>query len=285
MNYLVLLIALIVAGVAAYFSVIGIGLIFAGSFWAAVVMGVSLEGAKIVGVSWLYRHWNLAHILLKAYLIGAIVVLSLITSLGIFGFLSRAHIEQQNIMNTGAASQVELINDQITQQKIVIGDIDKRIGLIDNALQKMIDTNRARGSLSAGDDQRRARATLNNERTKANQELNNLTMQRIKLQNQVRTAEVEVGPIRYFAEFFFDKSDNSTLERAVRWLIIVIIFVFDPLSIALFVAYNTTVVKTKPKEDEGITLDFRSEPKPKQVLTAVGNSDMIQVHKSHIKEM
>jgi hypothetical protein len=294
MNYIVLLIALAVASVAAYFSIFGIGLIFAGAFWPAVVMGIALEGAKIVAVSWLYRHWDIAHWTLKSYLIGSVVILSLITSMGIFGFLSRAHIQQSAALNTGAASQIELIDDQISQQKNVIAEIDTRQKLIVNAQQKMIDSGRAGTALSAGEDQRRAVKALNDERNKATEALNELTTKKIKLTNDVRTAEVEVGPIRYIAEFFFDKSDTGTLERAVRWMIIVIIFVFDPLSIALFIAYNTVAVQKDPNKIMSLTEDFvgrkypglsMDEPRPKQVLTVNGNSDTITINKNNIKEM
>jgi hypothetical protein len=265
-NYLVLLVAIIVAGVAAYFSVFGIGLIFAGSFVAAVVMGCALEAAKITAVSWLYRHWSYAHWLLKTYLIGAIVVLSLITSLGIFGFLSRAHIEQISKLETSDISNIGVIDDQIAQHKASIADIDKRVALIDDALRDLIAKGRARDSLRYQEDQDRIRKTLNKDRTNQIGELNELTKQKTKITNENTKAQVEVGPIRYVAEFFFNNSDPTTLERAVRWMIIVIILVFDPLSIALFIAYNTMAVAKKD-------------------LTLPGDPNIILVNKKHIKDM
>ena len=240
-NYLTLLVAIIVAGIAAYFSTVGIALIFSGSFWAAIIMGCSLEAGKIIAVSWLYRHWYVAHTFLKVYLLSAIVILSLITSLGIFGFLSRAHIAQQATLETGAASQIELLDNQINQKKNSILDIDKRVTLIDDALRKMIETNKAQTSIRIADGQKKNREALNGERLRIVSELNDLQDSRTRLSNEVRISQVDLGPIRYFADFFFEKSDTGTLERAVRWMIIIIIMVFDPLSIALFIAYNTGV--------------------------------------------
>ncbi len=254
-HYTTLLVALIIASIAAYFSTIGIALIFSGSYWAAIIMGCTLEAGKIMSVSWLYRHWNIAHFMLKTYLLIAIVVLSLITSLGIFGFLSRAHIAQEATLETGAASQIELIDDQITQKKNSIADIDKRVALIDDALRQMIVTNKAQTSIKIADQQKKNREALNAERSRIVADLNTLNTSRINLNNDVKTAAVEVGPIRYFADFFFDKSDRNTLERAVRWFIITIIFVFDPTSIALLIAFQTGIVhKNRLKKDDPNTI-------------------------------
>ena len=93
MIFLTLLIALALSGVAAYYSVIGLAAIFPGSFLPIVIMGSTLEAAKLVTVSWLYRNWKVAHFGMKSYLTVATVILMLITSMGIFGYLSKAHLE------------------------------------------------------------------------------------------------------------------------------------------------------------------------------------------------
>jgi hypothetical protein len=259
--------------VAGYFSVYGIGLIFSGSFIAATIMGGTLEIGKIVAVSWLYRNFKQCSLTLKIYLLGAIVVLSLITSLGIFGFLSRAHLEQSILINNGAKSQIELIQTKIAQQKETIDSLDKQIGLINNALQKMIDSNRAASSVRIGDDQQRNRTKLNTERNKTQAIINDLELQKVKLENENRKSELDVGPILYVAETIFGKSDQGTVDKTVRFLIIIIMFVFDPLAIALIVAANQGLLQNKEWTEQ------------RSSLTILDNPDILKINKNNVKEI
>lgn len=272
-HILTLICALIISGVAGYFSVYGIGLIFSGSFIAATIMGGTLEIGKIVAVSWLYRNFKQCSLTLKIYLLGAIVVLSLITSLGIFGFLSRAHLEQSILINNGAKSQIELIQTKIAQQKETIDSLDKQIGLINNALQKMIDSNRAASSVRIGDDQQRNRTKLNTERNKTQAIINDLELQKVKLENENRKSELDVGPILYVAETIFGKSDQGTVDKTVRFLIIIIMFVFDPLAIALIVAANQGLLQNKEWTEQ------------RSSLTILDNPDILKINKNNVKEI
>ena len=272
-HYLTLLVALLISGVAGYFSVYGIGLIFSGSFIAATIMGSTLEIGKIVAVSWLYRNFKQCSLALKIYLLGAIVILSLTTSLGIFGFLSRAHLEQNILIANGAKSQIELTQTQIAQQKETIASLDKQIGLINNALQKMIDSNRATSSIRIGEDQQRNRTKLNAERNKTQAFINELELQKVKLENENRKSELDVGPIIYVAETIFGKSDQGTVDKTVRFLIIIIMFVFDPLAIALIIAANQGLMRNKEWTDQRTS------------LTILANSDILKINKNNLKEI
>ena len=119
MPILTLLSALSISGVAIFYSVIGLATIFPGAFWPVVIMGSVLEIGKLITASWVYRNWKFTPVLLKTYLTIAVVVLSLITSMGIFGFLSKAHLEQ-NLAEDTVTQRIEIINDKIESEETYI---------------------------------------------------------------------------------------------------------------------------------------------------------------------
>jgi hypothetical protein len=159
-NYLALLVALAVSGVSAYYSILGLTTIFASAFYPIIVMGAALELGKLVSASWLYRNWKSSPLFLKSYLTFAVIVLMFISSMGIFGFLSKAHIDQSLNINTGSADQIEIIQSKIQFEKESISDLDKQIAQIDAALSKMTDRGQAASSLQAADKQRKTRNDL-----------------------------------------------------------------------------------------------------------------------------
>jgi len=159
-NYLALLVALIVSGVSAYFSIIGLTTLFSSAFIPVVIMGASLEIGKLVTVSWLHRNWDSSPWVLKTYLSIAVVVLMFITSMGTFGFLSRAHIEQQLSISTGDADKLAIVESQIENKVSIIADYDKQIAQIDDALSKITEKGRGESSLQAADKQRKTRNEL-----------------------------------------------------------------------------------------------------------------------------
>ena len=238
-NYLALLVALVVSGVSAYFSIIGLTAIFASAFWPIIIMGATLEVGKLVTTSWLYRNWSHSPIFLKVYLSVAVVILMFITSMGTFGFLSKAHIEQSINITTGSADQVQVVLSRIENEKANVADIEKQIAQIDAALTKMTDKGQAANSLQAADKQRKTRDELVKKKDAYNKTIGDLTVERVKLQSEVKKMEAEVGPLKYIAEMIYDGSAGTDiLEKAVRMVILTIIFVFDPLAVVLLLAAN-----------------------------------------------
>lgn len=136
--YLTLLSALSISGVAIFYSVIGLATIFPGAFWPVVIMGSVLEVGKLVTASWLYRHWKQTRILLKIYLTIAVIVLSLITSMGIFGFLSKAHLEQNLAENT-VTQRIEIINSKINSEKTYIERQELVIDRAEKTLSRVVE--------------------------------------------------------------------------------------------------------------------------------------------------
>lgn len=245
LNYLVFLTGLVISGVAAYYSIIGLTAIFAGAFWAVVIMGSALEIGKLVSVSWLYNNWKHTPFLIKSYLSIAIVVLMLITSMGIFGFLSKAHIEQTLKISTGVSNQIEVVDNNIKFQQQTIDDLDKQIKVIDDSISKMIEKGQTKSSLQAAKQQKDTRQALVNEKKIEIEKLNQLKTEQIGLQSEQKKVEAEVGPIKYVAELIYGSDDQQLLDKAVRFVIIILIFVFDPLAVLLLLAFNISMSRNK----------------------------------------
>lgn len=241
LNYLVFLTGLAISAVAAYYSIIGLTAIFAGAFWPVVIMGSVLEVGKLVAVSWLYHNWHEAPKLIKYYLAIAITVLMLITSMGIFGFLSRAHIEQTLQLNTGVSDQIEIIDNEVRFQQERIADLDKQIKVIDDSISKMIEKGQTKSSLQAAKQQKETRQALVDEKKAETEKLGQIKTEKIKLQSEFKKIEAEVGPIKYVAELIYGADNQELLDKAVRFVIIILIFVFDPLAVLLLLAFNISM--------------------------------------------
>lgn len=254
LSTLALIVALLLSGIAAWYSVVGLTAIFAAAVIPIIIMGGALEVAKVVTTVWLHRYWDRCKWLMKTYLTIAVLVLALVTSMGIFGFLSKAHLDQ-GVPTGDVAAQIQLIDEKINIQRELISSERQNIEAARNTLSQMDAQLTAR--LDRGDSeasveravqiraqQRRERNTLNNEITNAqkrieviNQEIQKLNLEKAPLAASYRKIEAEVGPIKYIAALIYgDNPDQNTLERAVRWVIILLIFVFDPLALILVLA-------------------------------------------------
>ena len=239
-----LLSALTISAVAIYYSVIGLTAIFSAAAMAIIIMGVSLEVGKLVTVVWLHQNWNTAPKLVRGYLTSALVVLMLITSMGIFGFLSKAHMDQ-GVPTGDIADQVSLIDEKIKTQKDNIDLARKALRQMDESVdQVMARSNDEKGADKAAALRRaqaKERATLQGDVAKAQKEIASLNEQRAPIAKELRKVEAEVGPIKYIANFFYGETDDSILEKAVTWVIMTLIFVFDPLAIVLLIAAQVSI--------------------------------------------
>jgi len=258
-NYLALLAALAVSAVSAYYSIVGLTAIFASAFTAVIIMGVALEIGKLITVSWLHQNWFTCPWLLKFYLTAAVIILMFISSMGIFGFLSRAHIEQTLNINTGQADQVLILDQKIDYLKQSITDLDKQIAQIDAAITKMTDKGQASNSLQAADKQRKTRDSLIKKKAEYVKDISNATTEKVGLQSRIKKLEAEVGPLKYIAELVYSSAGADQLERAVRMVIILLVLVFDPLAVLLLLAANHGLGKlnnlTKPQESSILKID------------------------------
>ena len=239
--YITFMTGIILSGVAGFFSIAGLTTLFAGAFWSVVVMGTTLEISKLVTVSWLYNNWNRAKLSLKLYLFSAILILMLITSMGIFGYLSRAHIDQKVSLSTGVGSEIVIIDTDIKNKEDEITDINKQLSVIDISIDKMLDKGQAKDSLKASDTQKKKRDDLVQRKNTLTKELTTLKTQKVKSENEYKKVEAELGPIKYIAEWIYGPTNEKILDETVRYVIIILILVFDPLAVFLLIAYNVSV--------------------------------------------
>ena len=243
---LTLLTALAISAVAAYYSIIGLIAIFSSAVIPIAVMGVVLETGKLVTAAWVYHHWKRTPTLLKTYLISAVVVLMFITSMGIFGFLSKAHIEQTTI-NSDNTLQIELIDSKIQRESTTIQRAENTLLQLDNALEKYVELGAVTKGLNARKDQQGERDELNATINESTNAITNLTQKKSELNAERIAIEAEVGPIKYIAELLYGESTTGVLEDAVRGVILIIVFVFDPLAVLLLVAANQSLLQEQQK--------------------------------------
>jgi hypothetical protein len=252
LGLITLLTALTISGIAAFYSIVGLTAIFAGAFWPIVIMGGALEMGKVVTALWLHYNWENATYKLKVYLVPAVVILMLITSMGIFGFLSKSHLDQ-GVPTGDIQSQVSLFDEKIQTQRDNIDSARKALtqlnGAVDQLLSRSTDVNGASKAAALRRSQAKERSTLQTDIDAAQKQITTLQEERAPIASKMRKVEAEVGPIRYIAALIYgDSATQNVLESAVRWVIIIIVMVFDPLAIVLILAATTSIDWAKAKK-------------------------------------
>jgi len=258
LTILTFLSAISISVIAAGYSIIGLATLFAGAVIPIIAMGSALEVGKLVAASWLYNNWNSdVPRLLKAYLFGAIIVLIFITSMGIFGFLSKAHLDQVKPTSSNNI-KIELLNNQINQQQLIIDRSQKTLDQLDKALEVYIDKEFVTRGLKERKKQEVERNELNNAIKEASNEIAKLSEEKGTLSLEQNKIEAEVGPIKYVAELIYGVNAEDNFDKAVRIVILILIFVFDPLAVLLLIAANISLrqwrmkrqlTQSKKKED------------------------------------
>jgi hypothetical protein len=239
---LTFLMAVIISGVAAYFSVVGLGALFAAAFIPVLIMGGALEIGKLVAATWLHANWDNKNVnfFLKIYLMGAVVVLMMITALGIYGFLSKGHLEQEAPL-AAVEIQIEQIEQRVGQAKEEKARLLQRLGEVDKGIDQAITlsktANQAQAAVRAIDKQKADRADLAKQVQAKDVEINNLTDQIVPLKMKVSDVAAKLGPVKYVAKLF-GWADTAT---AVQFVILMIMFAFDPLAVTLLLASTITI--------------------------------------------
>jgi len=239
--------AISISVIAAGYSILGLATLFAGAVVPIIAMGSALEVGKLVAASWLYHNWR-SDIprLLKAYLFTAIIVLIFITSMGIFGFLSKAHLDQVK-PTSGNNIKIELLDKQINQQQLIINRAEKQLSLLDKALEVYIDKEYVTRGLKERAKQEEERNTLNSAINNASDKIAELTNSKASLSLEQDKIEAEVGPIKYVAELIYGENAEQNFDKAVRIVILILIFVFDPLAVLLLIAANISLKQWRMK--------------------------------------
>jgi hypothetical protein len=240
--------AFIIAAVAAYFSVQGIATLYAGAYISVLVMAGALEAGKLVATSFLYRYWHKTNLLLKTYILIAILTLMGITSMGIFGFLTGAYqsslieYSQAETQQTFLVSQKDILQKELDSLTLRVDTLNKSRLSQEQRLPSM--SRRAAAPVyedikQSGEEITQTRARMNEIFT----EIKNLDVQTLEAQKQ-RGEQKDIGTLKYAAELF-----NTDINTIVKWFTLAIIFVFDPLAIALVLAYNIAANKNFKEEE------------------------------------
>ena len=239
-GYFTLLVALIIETVGAYYSITGLAAIFSGAVVPILIMGASLEVGKVTAAVWLKLNWERANLAYKLYLVPAVAFLMLLTSMGIFGFLSKAHSDQ-NLVSGDSMAKVAIYDEKIKTEKENIEANRKALKQMDEGVDQVLgrstDEKGANKAVALRRAQQKERSRLQNEILQSQKSIAELNDARAPLAAEVRKVENEVGPIKYIAALIYgDNPDANILERAVRWVIILIVAVFDPLALVLILA-------------------------------------------------
>jgi hypothetical protein len=252
--YLLLLTGLTISAVAIYYSVVGLTAIFSAAAIPIIIMGSALEVGKLVCASWLKANWERAPRFMKYYMVTAVIVLMLITSMGIFGFLSKAH-NDQTLVSGDVGSKIAVYDEKIKTSKDNIDANRKALKQMDEAVDQIMgrsqDEKGADKAVAIRRGQQKERARLQAEITAEQKTISQLSEERAPIAAEVRKVEAEVGPIKYIAAFIYGTTpDESMLEKAVTWIIILIVIVFDPLAVIMLLAAQMTFSWKKENEEE-----------------------------------
>lgn len=275
MALLALLAGLILSGTAAYYSIIGLIAIFPGAVIPISLMGASLEFAKLVAASWLYRNWDIAPKVIKGYFIFAIIILMVITSLGTFGYLSKVHIES-SLQVTDNTTEIARLESQIQSEQRQLDNAQRTIESLDSMISmnfNAVETNRIRNS------QREERTNLNNAIRESSDRITELKTELAPLQKGLIDVQAKVGPLKYIAELIYGKEKAvDYFDSAVRFVIILIVLVFDPLAVLLLIAANISYIHNKNKPKEEIVQEEVSEKveKPKKRKYIIEKVDTVK---------
>ena len=269
LTLLTFLSAISISIIAAGYSIVGLATLFAGAVVPIILMGSALEVGKLVAASWLYHNWNSdVPRLLKSYLFIAIIVLVFITSLGIFGFLSKAHLDQVKPTSSNNI-KIELLDNQIKSQEIIIERSQNTLTLLDKALEVYIDKEYVTRGLKERKKQKPERDALTLAINEASDKIAELSDKKGSLKLEQDKIEAEVGPIKYVAELIYGENAKDMFDHAVRVVILILIFVFDPLAVLLLIAANISLrqwrkKKNLKKSEEKFNLEERLERERKK---------------------
>jgi hypothetical protein len=266
LSYLTLAVALCLSVIAAYYSIAGLAAIFAAAVIPIIIMGSILEVGKVVVTLWLHEYWSRCRWLMKLYLVPAVAVLMLITSMGIFGFLSKAHSDQ-SLVGGDVQAKIAVYDEKIKTEKENIETARRALKQMDEGVDQVL----GRSTTETGADravalrrsQQKERGRLLAEISQSQKLIAELNEVRAPIAAEIRKVEAEVGPLKYIAKLIYgDNPDANLLEKAVTWVIIVIVAVFDPLAIMMLLAATESLKWERQRVFERLGLVPAKEPEP-----------------------
>jgi len=271
LTYLILISGISLSIIAAGYSIIGLAALFAGATTAIYAMGGALEVAKLVMASWLYNNWNspLLPKSIKYYLTSAVVVLVFITSIGIFGFLSKAHLDQV-VPESNNKLQVQILDEQIEQRQKTIDRSQKQLTRMDDLIETQSEetswfTSSSQKAITERNNQKLERLSLEETIDQSLNKINELSDKKSGIRTEQLKIEADLGPIKYVAEFIYGDEAVNHFDEAVRIIIIILIFVFDPVAVLMLIAANISIREQRMKKEPEI-LEGNAEEEIAKIL-------------------
>ena len=255
LTYLTLISGISLSIIAAGYSIIGLAALFAGATSAIIAMGGALEVAKLVMASWLYNNWHspLLPKSIKYYLTSAVVILIFITSVGIFGFLSKAHLDQV-VPESNNKLQVQILDEQIEQRQNVINrsqlQLEKMDELIINQSEETsFFSSSSQRAIAERNNQKEERLSLEKTIDESLNKINELSDKKAGIKTEQLKLEADLGPIKYVAEFIYGDEAENHFDKAVRIIIIILIFVFDPVAVLMLISANISFKERRMRQE------------------------------------
>lgn len=276
---LLFLCAVFLSATAAFYAVSGLVAIFAAAAIPIIVMGSMLEVSKLVLASWLYRNWKETTLLLRTYFVVALAILMALTSMGIFGYLSKAHLDQ-GVPTGDVAAKVALLDEQLKTEKENVESAKRQLRVLDTQVEQAIgrsdSTQGVERSVQIRRGQQKERTALLAEIGQSQTRISRLNEERAPIATELRKVEAEVGPLKYVAALLYgDNLDANVLEKAVRFVIIMIVCVFDPLAVLMLIAVNQSSMR-KQHGTKQETKEPAEEPAKETIDTEVEVSSTSQ---------
>ncbi len=240
-KFLAIFTGIILSLVSAYYAIAGLTIIFAAAFWPIIIMGTTLEVGKIITASYLYRNWNNIPILMKSYFTVAVAILMFITSIGVFGYLSAAHTDRASILGD-VQSKVNIYDEKIKVSKDNL-DINRKVlrqmdDSVDQVMARSSSEQSVERAVQIRRQQAKERSRILAEIEAEQKTISRLNDEKAPIASEIRKAEAEVGPIKYVAELLYGESSTELLEKSVRFMIIALVLVLDPLALLLIISAN-----------------------------------------------
>jgi len=275
--------AISISVIAAGYSILGLATLFAGAYVPIIAMGSALEIGKLVAASWLYHNWR-SDIpkSLKAYLFTSIIILIFITSIGIFGFLSKAHLDQVN-PTAGNTEQIQLIDKKIIQQEKIIERAEKTLNQLDKALDVYIDNEYVSRGLKERNKQKEERDLLNKSINEAMEKIAELNNSKSSINIEQLKIEADVGPLKYVAELIYGDNAKDHFDSAVRIIILILIFVFDPLAVLLLIAANISLRQWRLKKQ--LTKSAKKQDLQQKLNRLMKRNKNLKRYKNVVKDL
>jgi hypothetical protein len=243
-HYIAFVTSLVIAAVAAYFSIAGLVAMFSGAVVSIIVMATVLEIGKLVTATWLHIQWKVTKLAYKIYLSSAVIVLMLITSMGIFGYLSKAHLDQMLVTGNNEV-EIARIDTKLKSEYTRLASLDRQLKALDDALDRYIELGYVTKGFEMRESQADDRKGISELRETINGNILELQEERVGYEKSQLGFEAELGPIKYVAALLYGEGAEKKYDEAIRIIILMLVFVFDPLAVMLLIVSTGGIVQRK----------------------------------------